>query len=135
MRSVLMSVLRFVVICVQMAGLLAFFHEYSGWGSLSSLLAALAVSLFLPFAGAILGCIAAIKVWGWSWLMSLLVFLPGLILPLLAVFGVAGAGAWSLMRWRRPGRVPDSWATGRQQSGRGDIIEGEVIHSRTDDPR
>lgn len=134
MRSVLMSVLRFVVICVQMAGLLAFFHEYAGWGSLASLLGALAVSLFLPFAGAILGFIAATKVWGWSWLVSLLVFLPGLILPLLAVFGIAGAGAWSLMRWRRPGRMPDGWTVPRQ-AAHGDIIEGEVIRSHTDDAR
>lgn len=133
MRSVLVSVLRFVVICIQMAGLLAFFHEYSGWGSLSSLLAALAVSLLLPFAGAILGCIAAIKVWGWSWLMSLLVFLPGLILPMLAVFGVAGVSAWGLMRWRRPSRMPDDWTPSRK-GARGDIIEGEVIRSHTNDP-
>lgn len=134
MRTVLLSVLRFVIAVVQMAGLLAFFHQHEGWGNLTSMLAALLIAVWLPFVGAILGLIAAIKVWSWSWLLAVLVFLPGLILPVLALFGFAGAGAWSLWRWRNATRMPEGWSR-TVPPGQGDVIEGEVIRSHTEEGR
>lgn len=144
MPVVFLSVLRFLVALVQMAGLLAYFHIHLGWGLLPTALLAFALTLLVPIAATIFGFMGAIYVWAWPWWLAFLVFLPGLAMALTAVasvgiLGVLSAFLMKRLGVRRPQRGPFA---GRGQmppqpeshthAGRGDTIEGEVISSRVE---
>lgn len=154
-RLVLLSLLRLVVIVIQMAGLMAFFVDYSGWSVLLALPVAVLLAVFMPLVATILGCIGAIKVWLWPWWLALLVFLPGLAFSLTAIAGVGAAGILSMLFFRK--RLQAGFRAGRFKAGtfgpggfnagshphagqggqapQGDTIEGEVLSSRVDGER
>ncbi len=152
MRAVLFLLLRFAVLVIQMAGLLAYFSQYLGWGSFASAVVSVLLVAFLPLVATVLGFIGAIKVWAWSWWLALIVFLPGLALSLAALVGVGTAGVLSALVFRRKLQRmggQGGWGAGthgREQSGQqgpgsaaggqGSTIEGEVLSSRVDnEPR
>ncbi len=151
MPVVVLSVLRFLVALVQMAGLLAYFHVHLGWGLLPTAILAFAMTLLVPIAATIFGFMGAIYAWAWPWWLAFLVFLPGLAMALTAVasvgiLGVLSAFLMKRLGVRRPqhgpfagrGQMPpqsDSHThanRGDTHSGRGDTIEGEVISSRVE---
>lgn len=128
MPVVLLSLFRFLVALVQMAGLLAYFHQYLGWGLPASAITGLLLTLLVPIAATVFGFLGALQAWAWPWWLALLVFLPGLVMALMAVAGVGVLGALSavLLRRRRPTRPAEN------ANGLSDAIEGEVISSRVD---
>lgn len=141
--AVLLTVLRFLIVIIQMTALMAFFIDHLGWGLLLGTVSAVATALFLPLVATVLAMIGAIKVWAWPWWAAMLVFLPGLALSLTAIAGVGAAGLLSALFFRRlraqqrgprgfggPGQQAGA---GREARGGGDTIEGEVISSRVDD--
>lgn len=143
--AVLLTVLRFLIVLIQMTALMAFFIDHLGWGLLLGTLSAVATALFLPLVATVLAMIGAIKVWAWPWWAAMLVFLPGLALSLTAIAGVGAAGLLSALFFRRlraqqrsprdfggPGTAYQPGARHEDRSG-GDTIEGEVISSRVDD--
>lgn len=132
--------LRLVVMIIQLAAVMVFFTDGVGWGLWLAVPLTVLVVLLLPFVGAVLAIIGAIQVWLWPWWLALLVFLPGLVLSLLALFGVGTAGAlsWWLLRRRLPTAMQQAQqhaAQDRQARSRpvDDVIEGEVLDSRLDD--
>jgi len=144
---VFLSVLRFLVALVQMAGLLAYFHVHLGWGLLPTAALAFAMTLLVPIAATIFGFMGAIYAWGWPWWLAFLVFLPGLAMALTAIAGVGILGALSAFLMKRLGvrrqqrgpfagsQVPpqsDSYTHSGQHSNQGSTIEGEVISSRVE---
>lgn len=153
MRAAVLALLRFVLVVIQMAALLAFFFDHLGWGLLGGALSAMLVSIFLPLVATVLAMVGAVKVWLWPWWLAVLVFLPGLALSLTALAGVGAAGLLSALLFRRVqargGFRTGPFAAGggfRQPSGQGghgadhaatqgggQTIEGEVISSRVDD--
>jgi hypothetical protein len=58
---------------VQIAAVLSFFQDYWGWGLIPGVLAAIFIGL-LPIVGSVMGLIAAITIWEWPFLWSLLLF-------------------------------------------------------------
>lgn len=140
MPKPLLSLLRLIVAIIQMAGLMAYFVDYQQWNTLMAVIAAVALTLFLPLAATILGFIGAMKVWGWAWWVAMLVFLPGLALSLTAIAGVSLASlvaAFALKRVRQhaghrqsPFQAANDDSTTTQASG--EVIEGEVISSHFD---
>lgn len=147
MPVVFLSVLRFLVALVQMAGLLAYFHIHLGWGLLPTAILAFAMTLFVPIAATIFGFMGAIYAWAWPWWLAFLVFLPGLAMALTAVasvgiLGVLSAFLMKRLGLRRPqhgpfvgGRMPpqsDSHTYSEPHSNQGSTIEGEVISSRVE---
>lgn len=58
---------------VQIAAVLSFFQEYWGWGLIPSSLAAIFIG-FLPIGGSVVGLLAAITIWEWPFLLSLILF-------------------------------------------------------------
>lgn len=139
MRAALLSLLRFAVALVQMAGLLAYFHQYLDWGLFSTVIVALLMTLLVPLAATIFGFLGAIHAWAWPWWLALLVFLPGLAMALAAMAGVGIAGLLSGVLLRRlRTRQPEASPFSRQQHSANahEPIEGEVLSSRVDgDPR
>lgn len=132
--------LRLVLMIVQLAAVMVFFTDWVGWSLWLALPLTVLVVMALPFVGTVLGIIGAIKVWLWPWWLALLVFLPGLVLSVLALFGVGTAGVLSWWMLRR--RLPDAMRKAQQQAGtrhrattatEADVIEGEVLGSRIDD--
>mgnify|MGYP007026933771 CR=1 FL=1 len=143
MPVVFLSVLRFLVALVQMAGLLAYFHVHLGWGLLPTALLAFAMTLFVPIAATIFGFMGAIYAWAWPWWLAFLVFLPGLAMALTAVasvgiLGVLSAFLMKRLGVRRPQRGPFGAGQMPPQSdshphaSQGSTIEGEVISSRVE---
>lgn len=144
MPVVFLSVLRFLVALVQMAGLLAYFHIHLGWDLLPTAILAFAMTLFVPIAATIFGFMGAIYAWAWPWWLAFLVFLPGLAMALTAVASVGILGVLSAFLMKRLGvqRPQRGPFAGRGQmppqseshthSSRGDTIEGEVISSRVE---
>ena len=144
MRAALLTVLRFVIALVQMAGLIAYFHQYLGWGLLPTALVALLLTLLVPIAATVFGFMGAIHAWAWPWWLAFLVFLPGLTMALTAVAGVSILGVLSAFLMKRLGvkrpplgpfstRGQQSPEPGEQRSpGHGSTIEGEVISSRVE---
>lgn len=138
MPVVFLSVLRFLVALVQMAGLLAYFHVHLGWGLLPTAVLAFAMTLLVPIAATIFGFMGAIYAWGWPWWLAFLVFLPGLAMALTAIAGVGVVGLLSgvLLRRLRVRQPAPSPFDRPSQTGPHDTIEGEVLSSRVDnDPR
>ena len=147
MPAVFLSLLRFLIALVQMAGLLAYFHQHLGWGLLPTALLALALTLLVPIAATIFGFMGAIYAWAWPWWLAFLVFLPGLAMALTAVAGVGIVGVLSAFLMKRMGvrRAPrgpfadgqrppqsDSYTHSGAHSNQGSTIEGEVISSRVE---
>lgn len=144
MPVVLMSVLRFLIALVQMAGLIAYFHQYHEWPLLPTAIVALALTLLAPIVATIFGFMGAVYAWSWPWWLAFLVFLPGLTLALTAVAGVGILGMLSAFLLKRFGIKLATRGTaggaGRASphtaepsaAGRGDTIEGEVLSSRVD---
>ena len=151
LRVALLTLLRFVIALVQMAGLIAYFHQHLDWGLLPTALVALLLTLLVPIAATIFGFMGAIYAWAWPWWLAFLVFLPGLAMALTAIAGVGILGALSafLMKRlgvRRPQRGPfagrgqmppeheahSGYDRGDNASNRGSTIEGEVISSRVE---
>lgn len=133
MPVIILSVLRFLIALVQMAGLIAYFHQYLGWGLLPTALVALLMTLLVPIAATILGFMGAIYAWAWPWWLAFLVFLPGLAMALTAVAGVGILGMLSAFLMKRLGRHRSATRHAREPSAdAGDTIEGEVISSRVD---
>ena len=129
MPVIFLSVLRFLIALVQMAGLIAYFHQYLGWGLLPTAVVALLLTLLVPIAATILGFLGAIHAWAWPWWLAFLVFLPGLAMALAAVAGVGVVGMLTAFLMKRLGlrhRRDDTPAD------RGSTIEGEVISSRVE---
>jgi len=133
---IFLSVLRFLIALVQMAGLIAYFHQYLDWGLLPTAVVALLLTMLVPIAATILGFMGAVYAWAWPWWLAFLVFLPGLAMALAAVAGVGIVGALSAflmkrlgMRQRRGGNTSEH---GSNASGHGSTIEGEVISSRVE---
>lgn len=152
MRVALLTLLRFLVALVQMAGLLAYFHQYLDWGLLPTAVVALLLTLLVPIAATIFGFMGAIYAWAWPWWLAFLVFLPGLTMALTAVasvgiLGVLSAFLMKRLGVRRPLRGPFAGAGQMPpqsdsrthtnthsgvHSGQGSTIEGEVISSRVE---
>lgn len=151
-RAVVLTLLRFVIVVIQMAALMAFFLDHLGWGLFGGVLSAMLVSIFMPLVATVLAMVGAVKVWLWPWWAAVLVFLPGLALSLTALAGVGAAGLLSALLFRRVqargGFRAGPFAAGgdgfRQSSGPaahgadhaaggGQTIEGEVLSSRVDD--
>lgn len=109
MRSPLLSLLRFVVLIIQMAGLMAYFVQYVGWNPLLAVIVSVLLATLLPLAATILGFLGAIHVWGWSWGLALLVFLPGLALSLAAMAGIGAASLFSVLALKRMRRQGGPW--------------------------
>lgn len=141
-----MTVLRVVIVVIQMTALMAYFLDYLHWHLVAGMLAAFLVSLFLPLVATGLAAYAAVKVWGWSLLLALLVFLPGLVITFTALAGAGMAGLLGALLFRRVrarggfARGPFATAAGQPDPARpahdDAIIEGEVLSSRVDnDPR
>lgn len=132
---------------IQLAGLMAFFTDYVQWNLLLSVLLSVLLVMWLPLVATVLGFIGAIQVWMWPWWLALLVFLPGLALSLMAIAGVGAASllsvfvlrkrqgqfAEALRRAQQQGQSAPNQAPPHQASGKGDIIEGEVVSSKVDD--
>jgi len=149
-----MLLLRLVVMIIQLAGLMAFFTDYVQWNLFLSVLLSVLLVMWLPLVATVLGFIGAINVWFWPWWLALLVFLPGLALSLMAIAGVGAASLLSVFVLRkRQGQFAEALRRAQQQgqpqqpygqsgpnqapphqaSGKGDIIEGEVVSSKVDD--
>lgn len=139
-RSVLpvfvMSLIRFLIALVQMAGLIAYFHIHLEWNLWLTAIVALVLTLLVPIVATIFGFMGAIYAWSWPWWLALLVFLPGLTMALTAVAGVGILGVLSAFIAKRlgmtrasRGRAPEATPN---ESVHGDTIEGEVISSRVD---
>ena len=139
-----MSVIRFLIALVQMAGLIAYFHHHLAWGLVLTAIVALVLAMLVPIAATIFGFMGAIYVWSWPWWLAFLVFLPGLAMALTALAGVGLLGVISAFLVKRlgikiptrgpstqSGHVPPNSST-QGTPGRGDTIEGEVISSRVD---
>jgi len=132
---------------IQLAGLMAFFTDYVQWNLLLSVLLSVLLVMWLPLVATVLGFVGAIQVWMWPWWLALLVFLPGLALSLMAIAGVGAASllsvfvlrkrqgqfAEALRRAQQQGQSGANQAPPHQASGKGDIIEGEVVSSKVDD--
>ena len=139
---------------IQLAGLMAFFTDYVQWNLLLSVLLSVLLVMWLPLVATVLGFVGAIQVWMWPWWLALLVFLPGLALSLMAIAGVGAASLLSVFVLRkRQGQFAEALRRAQQQgqpqqpygqsgpnqtpphqaSGKGDIIEGEVVSSKVDD--
>ena len=137
-----MTVLRVVIVVIQMTALMAYFLDWLHWPLIGGMLAAFLVSLLLPLVATGLAAYAAVKVWGWSLLLALLVFLPGLVITLTALAGAGMAGLLGALLFRRVrarggfARGPFATAAGQPEpspaANDGEIIEGEVISSRVD---
>lgn len=143
-RAVVLTMLRFVIVIIQMTALMAFFIDHMGWGLVLGAVSAVLLSLFTPIVATLLAMVGAIKVWAWPWWAAMLVFLPGLALSLTAIAGVGAAGLLSALFFRRlrartqQGGFAGGGFTRRQgpphdDQGTGRTIEGEVISSRVDD--
>lgn len=142
-----MLLLRLVVMIIQLAGLMAFFTDYVQWNLLLSVLLSVLLVMWMPLVATVLGFVGAIQVWLWPWWLALLVFLPGLALSLMAIAGVGAASllsvfvlrkrqgqfAEALRRAQPHGQQGPHQAPPHQASGKGDIIEGEVVSSKVDD--
>lgn len=155
MRGPLLTVLRLLVVVVQMTALMAYFLEYLYWGIVPGMLWAFLVSLFLPLVATVLAVIGAVQVWAWPWWAALLIFLPGLMISFTALAGVGLAGLLSALLFRRVrargGPFAEAFARARAAQGQADAaqarsgrttaphddrtIEGEVISSRVDNDK
>lgn len=79
----------FAIGLVQLAAVVAFFHDYWEWWYVPSILVASFVA-YIPLIGAVAGMYAAVEVWGWTWYWAGLLFFSPLVLLVLGA-GVAGA--------------------------------------------
>jgi hypothetical protein len=76
------GVVSYLVIgLVQFVAIYSFFKDYWGWWLIPSGLAAFFIS-YIPLLGSVAGVIAAIKVWEWSLLSSLLLFFFPIVIML-----------------------------------------------------
>lgn len=148
MPVVLLSLLRFLIALVQMAGLLAYFHQHLDWGLGPTAIVGLLLTLLVPIVATIFGFMGAVYAWAWPWWLAFLVFLPGLAMALTAAAGVGILGVLSAFLMKRlglrrpqrgpfagPGQMPpqsDSQMHSGMSSGQGSTIEGEVISSRVE---
>lgn len=137
----LQKVLALLLLLLRVAAISAWLVGSFHWSSLMAGITAVLLSLYFPLISTVAASIGAVKAWAWPVWVSVLVFLPGVVLALMAL---AGVGAASAMAWHKfkgfppRGHRTDSGAqpgAGRASQTRGDTIEGEVISSRVDPDR
>lgn len=133
--------LALLLLLLRVAAISAWLVAGFQWSPLMAGITAVLVSLYFPLISTVAACIGAVKAWSWPVWVSVLVFLPGVVLALMAI---AGVGAASAMAWHKfkgfppRGQRTDAGAqsgTGGPSQPRGDTIEGEVISSRVDPER
>lgn len=129
--------LALVLLLLRVAAISAWLVGGFQWSSLMAGVTAVLLSLYFPLISTVMASIAAVKAWSWPVWVSVLVFLPGVVLALMALAGVgaASAVAWHRFKKLSPRRAGAASTPPPQASSSGTTIEGEVISSRVDPER
>ncbi|WP_446935379.1 hypothetical protein [Morganella morganii] len=79
--SALITPLYWILNIVQIAAVIAGFHDWLGWNIVISVILAMVIG-WMPLIGTVLGIMGAVHGWGWEYWQAILLFIWPMVLAL-----------------------------------------------------